>query len=77
MLHKLHGPLVAHVVEEPTDVRIEYPVHSLSLDAHIERVQRLMWAAARSKPVREASKVHLVDLVEDGRDCVLDDLVFQ
>ncbi len=29
--------------------------HSLSLDAHIERVQRLMWTAARSKPIREAS----------------------
>jgi hypothetical protein len=34
MLDELHRPLVTHVVEEATNVRIEYPVHSFSLDAH-------------------------------------------
>ena len=77
MLHELHGPFVAHVIEEPTDVRIEYPVHTLSLDAHIERVQRLVRTATRTKPIRESSKVHLINLVEDGHHRVLNKLVFQ
>jgi hypothetical protein len=38
MLDELHRPLVTHVVEEATIVRIEYPVHSLSLDAHSQGV---------------------------------------
>ena len=77
MLHKFHGPFVAHVVKEPTDVRIEYPIHTLSLDAHIQRVQRLVWTAPRAKPIRESPKVHLIDLVEDSDYRVLDDLIFQ
>ncbi len=36
-----------------------------------------MRAASRSKPVRKAPKVHLVDLVEDGHHGLLDDLIFQ
>src|SRR5499425_1593986 len=36
-----------------------------------------MLAAPRAKPVREAQKVFLVDLVEDGDHGLLDDLVFQ
>src|SRR5580658_2417360 len=77
MLKELHGPFVTHVIEEATYVRIQYPVHRLPFDAHIERVQRPMRAASRSKPVRKAAKVHLVYLVEDGYHCLLDDLVFQ
>src|ERR1039457_5387189 len=42
------GPALA---EEPPNVRIEYPVHSLPLDARIQRVQRLMRAASRPKPL--------------------------
>src|SRR5207247_1408641 len=34
MRDELHGPLVTHVVKEATNVRIDYPVHSFSLDAH-------------------------------------------
>src|SRR5579872_5419635 len=34
MLDELHSPLVVHVVKETANVRIEYPVHSLPLDAH-------------------------------------------
>src|ERR1700677_2346734 len=65
------------MVKETTNIRIEYPVHSLPLDAHIQRVQRLMWAASRSKPIRKAPKVHLVYLVEDRDHRLLDNLVFQ
>src|SRR5437899_10829206 len=65
MLDELHGPLVAHVVEEATNVRIEHPVHSLPLDARRQRVQRLMWASTGTNTVREAHAVDIVDMVED------------
>ena len=54
MLDELYRPFVAHVVEEAADVRIEYPVHFLRLDAHRRYVKRLMWAATRTEPVGEA-----------------------
>src|ERR1035441_803700 len=44
MRDELHDPLVAHVVEEATNVRIEHPVHSLPLNARRQRVQRLVRA---------------------------------
>src|ERR1700733_14771634 len=65
------------MVKEPTNVCIEYPVHSLPLNAHIQRVQRLMWTASRTKSIRKAPKVHLVYLVEDRDHRLLDNLVFQ
>jgi hypothetical protein len=75
MLDELHRPFVAHVVEEATDVGIEHPVHPLPLDAHRQRVQRLMRAATRTEPVRKAPEVDLVNLVEDRHHGLLDDLV--
>src|SRR5271163_2903596 len=36
-----------------------------------------MLAAPRTKTIREAEEVLLIDVVEDGDHCVLDDLVFQ
>src|SRR5450755_4141362 len=77
MLDELHDPLVAHVVEEATNVRIEHPVHSLPLDARRQRVQRLMRAATGPEPVREAFEVDLIDLVEDRHHGLLNDFVFQ
>ena len=77
MLDELHGPLVIHVVEEATNVRIEHPVHSLPLDAHCQRVQRLMRAATGPEPVRKAFEVDLVDLVENRHHSLLNDFVLQ
>ena len=54
MLDELYRPFVAHVVEEAADVRVEYPVHFLRLDAHRRYVKRLMRAATRTEPVGEA-----------------------
>src|ERR1700678_3510526 len=77
MLDELHHPLVTQVVEESANIRIEYPVHSLPLDAYVQRIQRLMRAASRTESIRKAPKVHLVDLVENGHHRLLDDLIFQ
>src|SRR5215467_8973218 len=77
MLDELHGPLVAQVVEEATDVGIEHPVHPFPLDAHRQRVQRLMRAATGTEPVRKALEVDLVDLVEYRHHGLLNDFVLQ
>src|SRR4029077_12859768 len=77
VLNKLHRPFVTHVVKEASNVGVEHPVHALPLDAHRQRVQRLMWAATGSEPVRESFEVHLVNLVEDSHHGLLYDLVFQ
>src|SRR5215470_14142283 len=77
MLNEPHGPFVAHVVEEPANVRVKHPVHSLSLDAHSQRIQRLMRAATGPEPIRKAFEVHLVNLVEYGHHGLLNDFVLQ
>src|SRR5712692_3122760 len=77
MLDELHGPFVAQVIEKSTDVGIKHPVHSLSLNAHRQRVQRLMRAAIGAEPVREALEVDLIYLVEDRHRSLLNNFVLQ
>src|SRR5713226_9344769 len=77
MLDELHGPFVAQLIEEAQNVRIEHPVHSLPLNAHRQRVQRLMRAATGTEPVRKALEVDLVNLVEDRHHGLLNDFVLQ
>src|SRR6058998_1024573 len=77
MLDKLHQPPVVEGVEEPTDVRIEHPVHLLHRDPDCQRIQRLMRTAPRPEPVREPEKVDLVDRVQDRDDRALDEFVLQ
>jgi hypothetical protein len=77
VLDELSRPLVAHVIEEATDVRIEYPVHFLSLQSDHERIERLMRTAARAEPVGEALEVGLINLIEDRHHGLLNDFVFQ
>src|SRR5205085_4865125 len=66
VLDKLHRPFVAHVVKEPTYVRIKHPLHSLPVKTHAQRIQRLVWSATGPEPIRKALEVHLVNLIEDG-----------
>src|SRR5271169_163749 len=77
MLDELHRPCVAQVIEEATDVGIEHPVHTLPLDAHRQRVQRLMRAASGTEPIRKALEVDLINLVENRHHSLLNDLVLQ
>src|SRR5277367_3990301 len=77
MLNELHRPLVAHVVKEPPNVRIEHPVHLLPHDAHPERIQRLMLASPRAETIREPHEVLFVNLIEDRRQRLLNDFVLQ
>src|SRR6266550_4153058 len=66
MLHELDQPTLVEVIEKSSNVGIKNVVHLL-LQEHIrQRIQRLMLAASRAKPIGKAEKVLLVDLVEDG-----------
>src|ERR1035437_66965 len=46
-----HQVFFVDVVKEALQVHVEYPVHFLPPDADIERIQRPMLTAPRSKPV--------------------------
>jgi len=48
-------------IQEASNVGVEHPVHALPLDAHRQRVQRLVRAASGSEPVRESLEVHLIN----------------
>jgi hypothetical protein len=63
--------------KNPRNVRIDNPVHTLSQQAHIQRIQRIVRAASRTETIRKASKVFLINRVEDGDHRLLNDFVFQ
>src|SRR5947209_166944 len=65
MLDELRDPFVGNIVEESTNVCIEHPIHSLPMDTHTQRIERLVRAATGTEPVRKALKVHLMNLVEN------------
>ena len=77
MLHELDHPAFVEVIEKALDVRVQYVVHLLLQQRIRQRIQRIMLATPRAKPIRESQKVFLVNLVEDGDHGLLDDLVFQ
>jgi hypothetical protein len=77
VLHELDCRFVRQIVEKPSNVRVEHPVHSLPPDSHCQCVQRLVRVATRPEPIRVAFEVHLVDLIENGHHGLLDDLVLQ
>src|ERR1700737_1981859 len=76
MLHELDQPTLVEVIEKSSNVRIKHVVHLLLQERVRQRIQRLMLAASRAKTVREAEKVFLVNLVEDGDHGMLDKFVF-
>src|SRR6267142_813688 len=77
MLDELDQPTFVEVIEKSSNVGVQYVIHLLPQKRIRQRVQRLMLATPRAKSVREAEKVFLVDLVEDGGHRQLNDLVLQ
>jgi hypothetical protein len=77
VLDKLHRPFVAHLVKEPPNVRVQHPVHPLPMEAHTQRIKRLVRAAPWPEPVREAQEVHLIYFIENGHHGLLNDFVLQ
>src|SRR5260370_35775971 len=68
---------LVEVIEKSSNVGVQYVIHLLPQKRIRQRVQRLMLATPRARSVREAEKVFLVDLVEDGDHSLLNDLVLQ
>src|SRR5206468_11159578 len=77
VLHKANEPSVVERIEEATDVRVEHPVHASRFDPDRQRIQRVVRAASRAKPVRDAEKVLFVNRAQHVDDGTLDDFVFQ
>src|SRR5438045_6320629 len=77
MLHELDHPAFVEVIEKAADVSVQNVVHLLLQERVRQRIQRVMLAAPRAETIREAQKVFLVNLIEDGDHGLLDDLVFQ
>src|SRR5215471_1962258 len=64
MFQEANHPFLADFIEERSDVGVQYIVHLLADDPDTERIQRIMRAAFRPKPIREPEEVYLVDRVQ-------------
>ncbi|KMY28612.1 hypothetical protein AA993_22495 [Pseudomonas putida] len=65
------------LIEERRDICIQYPVHLLTLERDRQRIQRIVLATSRPKPIRETQKVLFINRIQNGNDCLLYDLVLQ
>jgi hypothetical protein len=65
------------MIQERPDVGVQYIVHLLADDPDTERIQRIMRAAFRPKPIREPEEIYLVDRVQQRGRRPLDDFVLQ
>ena len=78
MLHELESAnLWSRLSIKSSNIGVQNIVHLLLQERVRQRIQRLMLAAPRAKPIREPDKVFFVNLIEDGGHGVLDNLVFQ
>src|SRR5438552_887820 len=60
MLHELDQPALVEVIEKASDVRVQNVVHLLLQKRIRQRIQRIVLAAPRANPIREAEKVLLI-----------------
>src|SRR5215469_2476986 len=77
MLHKAEHPCVTQASKKRPDIKVEHPVHLLTCNPDVERIQRIVLAPPWPETIRKAQKILFPDLVEDCPYRVLDDLVFQ
>jgi len=71
------SPILADFVEERPDIGVEYVVHLRAADAGHQGVQRIMLATLGPETIREPEEILLVDRVQHGDCCPLDDLVLK
>src|SRR5581483_9653910 len=77
MLDKSQHPIVIYLVKVTSNIRIEYPTYLLEADCGSQYIKRHVRSTSRSKSVREAEEVHLVDGAEHFRHGTLENLVLQ
>ncbi len=69
--------MLVDLIKERRDIRIEYPVHFLTLERDRQRIQRIVLATSRPEPIRESQKVLFIDRIQNGNDRLLYDLILQ
>src|ERR1700694_911436 len=77
MLQEADQPFLTDLVEERSDVGVQYVAHLPAVDPDAKRIQRIMRAASWSEPIREPEEVFLVDRVQQRNHRPLDNLVLQ
>ena len=65
LLYKFEQYVLPGVAEKAPNICVKNVVHLLLLNRDSQRIQRVMLAAPRSKPVGETEKVLFVNLIED------------
>ena len=50
MFQKLDQPFVVQCIKETLNIRIQNPIHSPPLDAHRQRIERLVSLPSRTEP---------------------------
>src|SRR6516165_7982588 len=77
MLQEADQPFLVDLIEERSDVGVQYEAHLLAVDPDTESIQRVMRAAPRPESVRHSEEIFLVDRVQQRDHRPLDDLVLQ
>src|SRR5262249_52031119 len=77
VLEETDDPYVGHGIVKAPDIRVEHPIHPLPQDTDVERIQRIVLAAPRPKPIGKPDEVLLVDRSKNRRDRLLDDFVLE
>ena len=77
MFQELHEPLVANVVKETSNVRIDDPVYLPLRDPYKQCIQGVMWTASWTKSITEPEEVFFIDTFQDHSRRLLDDFVLQ
>jgi hypothetical protein len=75
VLDELDHPRMFDSIEKCSGIKIKHPVHFPARDSDVERVQRIVLAAARPESIRKPQKVLLPNLVENSPYRVLDNFV--
>jgi len=75
MVQEADQPILVDRIEERLDIGVQYVVHLPVVQPNHESIQRIVLAALRAEPVREAEEIFLVNPVEHRDRRPLDDLV--
>jgi hypothetical protein len=68
---------MVHSIKELLDIRVQHPVHLLSINPGTQSIQRIVLAAPRSKSIRKAHETLFIDGFQHINHGLLDNFVFQ
>jgi hypothetical protein len=70
-------PVLAHRIEKPGNVGVQNVVHLSAVDPDMERIQRIVLAAARAESIAEPEEFLLVDRIQQRSGGPLDKFVLK